>query len=471
VVRCVMMYNDSNNVNITLLNNDNVVVNCMGDYSLDNFLFNTGVESLHVIYKPSICRSVPENGYKIGTIRINDLIKSCVISNEEVKRLADYSSLYGIKDIHVYNFLDLVVDRYKTEDNIIVLFEWIGGNVGIAYIKMGELVEFRRVSESKLTGLLAKLRKYHNCNNIVQFNGGFDFTKCYTVINNMKSVDKDKQIFLAHIPYVIENNGISLFEDNVANSIFSNDDSIEDDDIYSKPSDDESNYKVDTDIDIKDISDMPVKKEKVGFFAKLFGKKDKDDKHKEAGFNFEEYSEEDEEDEDEKYFSQIAQGIKKDSSSHQSFGANPGVRRKFGFFDYLFYVVFMVFLTCILTVGGLQLVYKEKLRLLSGEYDSVVRVKNQMESNVALSKDVSKSPSTKVNQLTSLDLPETFSIRNVDYDGTQYKVNIETGVDDNIDNIKEYLPGDLVIGAINELDLGNNSGKDKKMYEISLLGS
>ena len=274
MIRCVMLYNNSENCNITLLNDDNVVVNCMGNYSLDSFLFNTGVNSLHVIYKPSIENAVPENGFKIGNVSLNNVLKSCVISNEDVKRLP-FLSLYGIEDVRLYNYLDLVADRYKTEENILVVFEWIGNIVGVAHIQMGEILEFRRVAEEKLTAVLSKLRDKHNCN-VVQFNSGFDITGCYCNIHNLKLVDKDKQIFLSHIPYVIENKGIEILEDKKAKSILNafNDKEGEDYSIYNTSSDDESNYEVALDLDNNirsNVINTPVKK--LGFFARLFEKK------------------------------------------------------------------------------------------------------------------------------------------------------------------------------------------------------
>lgn len=497
MLRCVVLYNDSTDCNITLLRDNNVIVNCMGNYILDSFLQSTGVDCLQVIYKPSIPRTVPENGFKIGSIAVNGLIKPCVISTEEIKRLADYSSLYGIKEIMIYNYIDLIVDRYKTEDSVIVLSEWVADYGVIAYIEFGKLIEFRRVKESKLTSSLSKMRSRFRCNNVVQFDNSFDFANCYSTISNMKLVDKDKQIFLSHIPYVVDNTGISLFENNVISSIPLMSLDVEDDSedsIYSRDND-ETAYEVDTEVDTEVEEHLdeepPVE---VGFFGRLFGKgsskKSKDDKtlsknispkepvqsskksksersRKEKGFNFEEYTETSEEEDDEQYFSNLANGSTK--PSYNSFGANPSMKRKFGFFDYAFYTVFVIFFTCSVVVGGLQLVYKEKLRVLAGEYDSAIKVKNQLETNVSLSFDNSKSPATKVTQIISLNIPKTFSIRNVDYDGTQYKVNIEVEKDDNIDVIRDYLPSDLVVTNISLLSNADGSASTKKIYEVVLL--
>lgn len=488
MVRCVMLYNNSESCNITLLNDDNVVVNCMGNYSLDSFLFNTGVDTLHVIFKPSVYNSVPENGFKIGNVSLNGVLKSCIISNEDVRRLADYSSIYGIKSIRLYNFLDLVVDRYKSEENVLVLMEWSNDIVGIAHIEMGELSEFRRVREDKLISILSSLRKRYKCN-VVQFNSGFDLTNCHCAIHNLKMVDRDKQIFLSHIPYVIENKGIEILE-SLSNNLISEAFNIDDegDSIYSKSSDKESNFDVSTDIDSLDISSkgINVTPKKAGFFSRLFGnksnrsnsvpqeklskKEDKKDKlRKEKGFNFEDYDEV-EEDEDSQYFSQVAQGTKP-KALHGSLGANPGVKRKLNFLDYVFYTVFVLFFSCAIIVGGLQFVYKSKLEAMTGEYDSAVKVKNQMETNVRLSEDNSKSPATKITQLSSLNLPSSYKIRNVDYDGSQYKINVETAHNDNIDSIREYLPSDLVIGSINSLDEGDSESESNKIYEVILVVS
>ena len=50
-------------------------------------------------------------------------------------------------------------------------------------------------------------------------------------------------------------------------------------------------------------------------------------------------------------------------------------------------------------------------------------------------------------------------------------MNIETGSEDNIDTIREYLPNDLVIGSVNPLQVSEYEKDSNKIYEVVLVVS
>ena len=47
--RCVVLYNSVDDINVSLLVDNKLVINCVGNYSLDRFLLNTKIDELDVI--------------------------------------------------------------------------------------------------------------------------------------------------------------------------------------------------------------------------------------------------------------------------------------------------------------------------------------------------------------------------------------------------------------------------------------
>lgn len=583
MVTCIIQIDSMDSINVSLIRDNRLLTNYIGKLPISHFI-NDKIDCLKVIFKPTLCNSVPEDAYKLDNVSVSNVIKSCVISYDDFKNLSSFC--YKVKDIQIYNYLDINKYLFRDRQRLILVDSWSKTLASVMYMESGSIVDFRRVRFNNLSSIIHKMCEKYNCYEVINAQKSYDYVGLKSVLTNLDSVDKDRLASLKHIPYCLDVKGLDVLE--TSESLDWSEDSEYDDvdDVYSnehseghydeeydesgepsqpskfsqpnKPgnsrnhrgaglgtSEDyysrklkEQNFDVESDIDdneadeeegssnnsLYDAFGGELEPKKVGFFAKLFGKKkpskfdksenldskdlddigfeeetsnkfnksgkpstpskfgagprDRKSKKKDKKSNDSRFSSElgasrfsagaddffDESDEENSYFSHVAVGDHR--SSRKSNGFNPNAR-KYSAVDYLFYIGFITFISCALIFGGLQFIYKEKVGILSDSYTSAIKMKNQMQSSVEVSKNPAKSPAVKVSQLNNLALPKSYKIISVDYSNNQYKIVLTIANDDNIDDFSSYLPENIVLSQID----AKNSTDGTKMYDITLVVS
>lgn len=466
--RCVVLYNSVDDINVSLLVDNKLVINCVGNYSLDRFLLNTKIDELDVIYKPYISNSIPENGYKIGNFFQDSIGKVCVISNDDVNNLVDASRVYKIPDLKIYNYLDIIADRFKSHDKVIVLSEWSHNIVALVYLEFGQVVDFKKSSISKLTLMLSRFREKYRCN-VLEDLTSYDYIEVMNSVCNIKDVDSHKKLFISHIPYVLQNKGISLLarlKQNISpvENIFKDEEDL--DSSLTDKSDEQSENKV--------IKRKVAKKESFkksnneglgGFFSRLFGKKRG---KSEEGFDFSSYDDDYEQAlrmESDRY---LAQGYV-DMQYRPSRSAVVALT-KTGPMDYVFYAVMTILITCILLGTVFGAVYKGKLNYLRADADSLNRMKTQRELNLTLAEESYSSPASNIAELANISLPADYELDSVSYTGDSYKINVNSlNKNDSLSDVKKSIPSDFVVSNI------SNNGKDSSnsyfVYALTLIRS
>lgn len=513
MVTCIILIDSVDTINVSLMRDDKLLANYIGDMSISHFI-NDKIDCLKVMFKPSLCNSVPDDGYKLDNVSVNNVNKNCVISYDDFKNLS--SLCVKVKDIEIYNYIDVYKSTFKDRDRVVIVDSWSKSLASVIYMEFGSIVDFRRVSYSKLSPIIHKFSEKYNCFDVINACRTFDYVGLNSVIGNLSEVDKDRVSSLKHLVHCLETEGISILETNEflnwsedsedidpSNAVESKEEFNENH--YSKKLK-ENDFEVESNIDDKeetffednsDIIEPSMNQEvKVGFFAKLFGKKSKQiDNNNKSNFDklkdrepkskpsrktnrkdskfsqgddseptFKDELGEDEEDGFENYFSQVAVGDHR--SSRRSNGFNPNVRKYSGV-DYAFYIGFIMFFCVSLIFGGLQFIYKEKVGILSDSYSSAIKMKNQMESNVEISSTPAESPVVKISQLNKLSLPSSYKIISVNYTGQDYKVVLSISDSDSIDDFKSFLPDSLVISQIDP----KSSDDGSKIYDITLVVS
>ena len=514
MVTCVVLIESVGTLNVSLIRDDKLLVNYIGDLPISHFI-NDKIDCLKVIFKPTLCNSVPENGYKLGNINVNGINKDCVISYDDFNSLSSFSC--KVKDIQIYNYLDVCKSLFKDKDKVLVVDSWGKSLASVLYIEFGSVVDFRRVRYNKLSQVISKMSDKYGYFETINANLFYNIIELKAMISNIDSVDRNRLSSMKHLAYCLETQGTQVLDN--SNEIlnwqgegdYSNSsiDSFPTEENYDSSKDYyarklnnedfdvESDYEEDDEfIENPSHNPQPQVEEKIGFFAKLFGKKSKknqsapskkftinDDLDEEqstpsrnrksnpsnrpnnsAPSRFAKYAEYEEDEDGEVSFSQIAVGDHR--SSRKSNGYNPNVR-KYSTVDYVFYVSFIVFLSCSLIFGGLQLIYKEKVGLLSSTYGSAVKMKNQMQSSVSLSETPANSPTIKVSQINNLSLPSSYNILGIDYSGNEYTVTLSVAESDNIDDFSSFLPDGVVLSKINP----KTSNDSSKLYDIVLVTS
>lgn len=458
--RCVVLYNSADDVNVSLLVDDKLVINCVGNYSLDRFLLNTKIDELDVIYKPYISNAVPENGYKIGNFFQDSIGKVCVISNDDVNNLVDASRIYKISNLRVYNYLDIICDKFKSHDKVIVISEWSHNIVALIYLEFGQVVDFKKSNIQKLTLMLTRFREKYRCN-VVEDLTTYNYMTVMNSICNIDKVDSHRKLFISHLYYVFENKGINLLDkpkqvSNLADSV-TNEDAIDESLVNSSSTNpnDKSNDKK---------SSKKTKSAK-GFFGRLFGAKRGSS---EEGFDFSSYDPDYEQImrmENERY---LAQGYV-DMQYRPSKSAVVALT-KTGPMDYVFYAIMTVLATCILLGTIFGAVYKGKLNYLRADADSLNRMKSQKELNVQLAEESSSSPASYVAELVGITLPDSYGLDSVSYTGDSYKINVSSvSENDKLSEVKKSIPSDFVVS--NVTSNGKDSSDSHFLYALTLVKS
>lgn len=511
MVTCVVLIESVDSLNVSLIRDDKLLVNYIGDLPISHFI-NDKIDCLKVIFKPALCNSVPEDGYKLGNINVNGVNKDCVISYEDFNNLSSFSC--KIKDIQIYNYLDVCKSLFQDKDKVLVVDSWSKSLASVLYIEYGSVVDFRRVRHNKLASVIRKMSDKYGYFDTINANNFYDIIGLKVALSNLDQVPKERLPFMKHLGHCLETKGIEILEgeheslnwqeeDDDQSSVDydgydsdgdiarflrkENKDSSEDyyarnleGEDFEVESDFEDEYEDEEVVD-KSLAAMMRETEEaasLGFFARLFGKKKTPSKKnyrveenkasggKNGPSRFSKYAEYDE-DEDEYEnvsFSQIAVGDHR--ASRKSNGNNPNVRN-YSAVDYAFYVSFIVFVSCALIFGGLQFIYKEKVNLLSSTYGSAVKMKNQMQTSVSLAENPASSPAIKVSLLNNLSLPSSFNMLDIDYSGNEYTVTLSIDVADNIDDFASFLPDGIVLSKI----IPKISDEVSKLYDIILVTS
>lgn len=443
--RCIVLYNGVEDTNISVLMDNKLVLNCNGKYSLDRFLHNTNIDDLSIIFKPTVCNSVPENGYRVGSFQQDSSVKVCVVSNDDVNNLVDMSRIYKIPSVKLYNYMDIISDKFSSHGKVIVVSEWSSNLVALFYLESGVILDFKKTNTQKLSATLSKFRAKYKCM-VLDNNGNYDYLSLHSNIPNIKTVDNHKKVFISHLDYVLNHDGVNLLEGKKANAnIDLAEDEHEDDENL------ESLLPNSPDIEDDEHEEKSKKKKKVGFFGKLFGKGGKD-----QGFDFSSYDDDYEHSlrmENARY---MKQGYDADIQYLVS-GRNAIAVSKSGPFDFIFYAVLFVLLSCIIFSAVLGAVYKGRVNLLSSNVDFLQSLNNSRKVNVELAQEAPKSPANKFAELVAMQVPNGGTIDSVSYTDETYQVNVNIDSEqDASESVKQSVPSSFVASSVKKSKVGDS---------------
>lgn len=450
--RCVVLYNGVDSCNISILADNKLVLNCNGRYNLDRFLHNTSIDDLSVVFKPTVCNSVPENGYRVGSFQQDSSVKVCVVSNEDVNNLIDMSRIYKIPNIRLYNYMDVISSKFSSHGNVIVVCEWSSNLVALFYLESGVILDFKKTNIQKLSTTLSKFRSKYKCR-VLEDNNNYDYVSLHASVPNITSIDNDKKSFISHLNYILNNEGINLLESGNAlpKNIDFEEKEEESDDLDSLLGVDNG----DSDDEVKPSG------KKIGFFGRLFGKGRKD-----QGFDFSSYDEEYEHSlrmENARY---MRQGYDKDIQ-YITTGRNAIAVSKSGPMDFIFYAVLFVLLSCIIFSAVLGAVYKGRVGMLSSNVDFLQSLNNSRKYNVELSKEAPKSPVNKISELLAMQAPSGGTVESVSYTGETYQVNVNIDSEQDMsESVKKSVPSNFVASSVKKSKL--DSASNLYTYAITL---
>lgn len=518
MVTCVVLIESSDRLNVSIIRDNRLLANYIGDLPISHFI-NEKVDCLKVIFKPTLCNFVPENGYKLGSVKVNNINKDCVISYEDFNNLSSFCS--KVDSIEVYNYLDVCKNLFSNNDKVLVVDSWSKSLASVLYLEYGNIVDFKRVKYNKLPSVVHKMSDKYGYFGVVNANDFYDIMSLKMNISNIDRVPKERLNVIKHLAFCLENSGISVLEQEDNYLGWSSNDNHETSDSYYFNKINEEDFEVESDLsedeltrddyesnnkpryseedledDLEDLNDFRTDvvedefEKPLGFFSRLFGKKKsskntanksftvddedapkgKDSKSfkmrskRRTNSRFSDYEYEDEDSSHgENSFSQLAVGEHKSSRS-----ANGYVReRNMTGADYAFYVSFILFISLAVIFGGLQFIYKEKVGTLSNSYSSAMKIKNQMKTSVNVLGDPSNSPTVKVSQIKNMALPNTYKLEEIVYDGVNYNAILRTSLEDNVDSFSSYLPEGLVLSGITEKSSDGTSRK----YNIVLVSA
>lgn len=529
MVTCVVLIESFDSLNVSIVKDNRLLANYIGDLPISHFI-NEKVDCLKVIFKPTLCNFVPENGYKLGNVKVNNINKDCVISYEDFNNLSSFCS--KVDSIEVYNYLDVCKNLFSNNDKVLVVDSWSKSLASVLYIEYGNVVDFKRVKYNKLPSVINKMSDKYGYFGVVNANDFYDIMSLKTNISNIDRVPKERLSSIKHLAFCLENSGMSVLEqednylgwssesdDEVADSYYSNKINEEDFEVESDLSEDdlseddygtgdELNYnsnnkpnyvEEDLEDDLEDLNDSRTDEvgdefeKPLGFFARLFGRKKKSSKRpsnksftvdeedepsnkgsksfgmrskRRTNSRFSAYEDEYEDEDSSDGENRFSQLAVGEHKSSR--GANGYVReRNMTGADYAFYVSFILFMSLAIIFGGLQFIYKEKVGTLSNSYSSAMKIKNQMKTSVEILEDPSNSPTVKVSQIKNMALPSTYKLEEIVYDGVNYNATLRTSLEDSVDSFSSYLPEGLVLSGITE----KSSDKTSRKYNIVLVST
>lgn len=528
MVTCVVLIESVDSLNVSLFRDNRLLVNYIGDLPISHFV-NNKIDCLKVMFKPALHVVVPDNAYKLDTVSVNGTIKDCLISCDDFNNL---SSLCGkVKDIQIYNYLDVYKSLFKDRDRVVIVDSWSKSLASVTYIEFGSIVDLRRVKYSDLAKVIHKICESYNCYEVVNAKKTFDYVGLNSVVSNLDQIEKDRLSSLRHIQLCFESEGLSVLEkeeildwstdkDGKGTSLGGLNEELDSEDVVDSREDyytrnlNGKDFNVESDYQEEEFEEVFEEPRKVGFFEKLFGKKkqnsfnkpkrkkprpsksnaedieedlagDDDEnlvkvsrsKNKSKGkkvvkqksveidtdySRFEEGYEDDSDLNDYRSrFSQVAVGNLTTSPRANGRRNNAG---KFNIYDTITYVSAVVFLVISITCGSLHFIWRDDVIVLNDNIVVGNKLKNQITTNLDISKNSANSPAMRVSQLRSLALPKSYKILSVDYNGIEYKLSLSVDSSDNIDEFSSYLPNVFKLGKIEPRKSNNNS----KIYDIVL---
>lgn len=430
--RCVVMFNNTDDVNVSILSDNKLIMNCVGNYNLDKFLHNTNIDELSVIFKPTVVNSVPENGYRVGTIRQEVTTKVCVISNEDINNLVDLSKVYKIPNVSIYNYMDIICDKFKDKGKAIIVADWSSNLVALFYLESGVILDFKKTNTQKLTATLSRFRTKYKCM-VLEDMGNYDYLLLHNTISNISTVSSENKAYISHLNYIMSNQGFNLLD---ARKPSPNVDDILVD--FEK----ESEVSPPNDVVEDNRRDSKGSSSK-GFFGKIFGRNKSD-----STFDFASYDEDYNASlmrENQRY---MKQGYT-DDIQYLVTGRDAISVHKSGPFDFIFYAIVTILISCILFSAVLGTVYKGRVGLLSSNVDTIQSLNSDRQRNIELSKNSPSSPASKVSTLISFKPNEESTVSSVAYTGESYQVAVDVNSDADLTNeIKDSVPEGFVVSSI-----------------------
>lgn len=462
--RCICFCHSLDVSTISLMVDEKLVYTHTGNTTLDRYLNGTKIDELCVVVKPSVAKTIPEDGFRLGDFSQDGFGRVCVISENDVNNLIEISKVFEVPNVKVYNYLEIISLKFTNYDKVIVLTEWVDSTVALVYLEFGVIKAFKVSAESKLSYNISVFKKKYDCY-IVEDSKVSDFVGLRTRVSNSSSIKESDRNSINYLRYMFDLKGIPILGGNKAFNLM---DEEEEEEISYSSKFNEDGSPID-----KDSLDNPnlgkkrkqVKDSKLGFFARMFGKKSKKESTKQNG-NFIKY------DDDFKRQMSLNQMSYGDSSSSYNNVGSLGYQssvlaaRQKSISDYFFYVFIIVVFACILFSFTFSSIYRMKVSSLSSLNKEIESTLHKLSGNNSKS-----SPIDNVLNLASVSVPNGCEVSKVDYSNDNiYKLEIDSDKAlDDVNVLSDSLPNDVIVSNIDHTNNTNyNSEVQKRAITYAL---
>lgn len=432
--KCICFCHNLNTCTISLMVDNKLVYTHSGEIELGRYLNGTSIDELDVIIKPSIAKTIPEDGFRLGEFSQDGASRVCVISENDITNLVEVSKLFEIPNVKVFNYLDVVSSKFSNHDKVIVLIEWVDSTTALVYLEFGVIKAFKLSAESKLSYNISRFRDKYKCA-ILEDSNVYDFIGLRNKISNSSNINTEDREAIMHIPYVLDLKGVSIINNQMSLNMDDEEDGDDDDEDNNQPN--------------PNVHKEQPKKKKKSFFAGLFRKKSKDELLSKNKFS--KYDDD---------FKREMELYKTSYNENSTFYSNVGtigyesdvlVVRERSVGDYLFYAIIFIISSCMVLSFVFSSVYKTKMKSLADNNQEIQSYISEMKSSEQY---LDKHPSSKIVDLASTELPDGCEMSTIRYEGGDV-LEVEIASDGTLSDeleLSNSLSNDLYVSDINKID-------------------
>lgn len=431
--KCICFCHNLDTCTISLMVDNKLVYTHSGEIELGRYLNGTSIDELDVIIKPSIAKTIPEDGFRLGEFSQDGASRVCVISENDVTNLVEVSKLFEIPNVKIFNYLDVVSSKFSNHDKVIVLIEWVDSTTALVYLEFGVIKAFKLSAESKLSYNISRFRDKYKCI-ILEDSIAYDFIGLRNKISNSSNINTEDREVIKHIQYVLDLKGVPIINNQMSLNMDDEEDDNDDDVNNNQPN--------------PNVNEEQHKKKK-GFFAGLFRKKSKDELLSKNKFS--KYDDD---------FKREMELYKTSYNENGTFYNNVGtigyesdvlVVRERSVGDYLFYAIIFIISSCMVLSFVFSSVYKTKMKSLADNNQEIQSYISEMKSSEQY---LDKHPSNKIADLASTELPDGCEMSSIRYEGSNV-LEVEIASDGTLSDeleLSNSLSNDLYVSDINKID-------------------
>lgn len=214
---CIILF--GKDITCSLLTNERLVLRksfCNVE-SIPNFLNKCGIDKLVLVYQGTPVPSKTNDSFKVGDVYLHGSNTSLVVRDKDVSYFLEMASILKIKDVYVHSYLDYIKDKYRKDNNIIVVDNYIK-DYCVMYIEYGEIKDFIKCSRSNLSKSISRFKTEYKCP-VMALSDRIDIIGLKSTILNISLLPKQYQdskhmCTFEYIAYFYDHEGENLLNNN-----------------------------------------------------------------------------------------------------------------------------------------------------------------------------------------------------------------------------------------------------------------